>query len=70
MKRLVIVLLGLYSCGPVPESKATMSAPDGIIPFDNAVHFKYNQYIKFVEGFGQYKISGVVHDPDCKYCKR
>lgn len=42
MKRLVIVLLGLmllYSCGPVPESKATMSAPDGIIPFDNAVHF-------------------------------
>lgn len=37
MKRLVIVLLGLtllYSCGPVPESKATMSAPDGIIPFD------------------------------------
>lgn len=41
MKRLVIVLLGLmllYSCGPVPESKATMSAPDGIIPFDNAVH--------------------------------
>lgn len=63
MKRLVIVLLGLYSCGP--ESKATMSAPDGIIP---AVHFKYknHQYIKFVEGFGQYKISGVVHDPDCK----
>ena len=54
MKRLVIVLLGLmllYSCGPVPESKATMSAPDGIIPFDNAVHFKYknHQYIKFVE---------------------
>lgn len=49
-----------------------MSAPDGIIPFDNAVHFKYknHQYIKFVEGFGQYKISGVVHDPDCKYCKR
>lgn len=44
MKRLVIVLLGLmllYSCGPVPESKVTMSAPDGIIPFDNAVHFKY-----------------------------
>jgi hypothetical protein len=75
MKRLVIVLLGLtllYSCGPVPESKATMSAPDGIIPFDNAVHFKYknHQYIKFVEGSGQYKISGVVHDPDCKYCKR
>lgn len=73
MKRLVIVLLGLmllYSCGP--ESKATMSAPDEIIPFDNAVHFKYknHQYIKFVEGFGQYKISGVVHDPDCKYCKR
>lgn len=25
------------ACGPVPESKATMSAPDGIIPFDNAV---------------------------------
>lgn len=49
-----------------------MGAPDGIIPFDNAVHFKYknHQYIKFVEGFGQYKISGVVHDPDCKYCKR
>lgn len=49
-----------------------MSAPDGIIPFDNAVHFKYknHQYIKFVEGFGKYKISGVVHDPDCKYCKR
>lgn len=75
MKRLVIVLLGLmllYSCGPVPESKVTMSAPDGIIPFDNAVHFKYknHQYIKFVEGFRQYKISGVVHDPDCKYCKR
>lgn len=73
MKRLVIVLLGLmllYSCGP--ESKTTMSAPDGIIPFDNAVHFKYknHQYIKFVEGFGKYKISGVVHDPDCKYCKR
>lgn len=73
MKRLVIVLLGLmllYSCAPVPESKATMSASDGIIPFDNAVHFKYenHQYIKFVEG--QYKISGVVHDPDCKYCKR
>lgn len=47
-------------------------SPDGIIPFDNAVHFKYknHQYIKFVEGFGQYKISGVVHDPDCKYCKR
>lgn len=70
MKRLVIILLGLmllYSCGP--ESKAT---PDGIIPFDNAVHFKYknHQYIKFVEGFGQYKISGVVYDPDCKYCKR
>lgn len=75
MKRLVIVLLGLmllYSCGPVPESKATMSAPDGIIPFGNVVHFRYknHQYIKFVEGFGQYKISGVVHDPDCKYCKR
>lgn len=72
MKRLIIVLLGLYSCGPVPESKTTMRAPDGIIPFDNAVHFKYknHQYIKFVEGFGQYKISGVVHDPDCKYCKR
>lgn len=75
MKRLVIVLLGLmllYSCSPVPESKTTMSAPDGIIPFDNAVHFKYknHQYIKFVEGFRQYKISGVVHDPDCKYCKR
>lgn len=46
MKRLVIVLLGLmllYSCGPVPESKVTMSAPDGIIPFDNAVHFKYKK---------------------------
>ena len=69
MKRLVIVLLGLmllYSCGPVPESKATMSAPDGIIPFDAAVHFKYknHQYIKFTEG--NYK----VVDPDCKYCKR
>lgn len=52
-------LMLLYSCGPVPESKATMSAPDGTIPFDNAVHFKYknHQYIKFVEGFGQYKIS-------------
>lgn len=75
MKRLVIVLLGLtllYSCGPVPESKATMSAPDGIIPFASAVHFKYknHQYIKFVERSGQYKISRVVHDPDCKYCKR
>ena len=48
------------------------STPDGIIPFDNATHFKYknHQYIKFVEGSGQYKISGVVHDPDCKYCKR
>ena len=70
MKRLVIVLLGLYSCGP--ESKVTMSAPDGIIPFDNAVHFKYknHQYIKFTEGYERSRTSGVVHDPDCKYCKR
>lgn len=75
MKRLVIVLSGLMllcSCGPTYESKAMRSVPDGIIPFDGATHFKYknHQYIKFVEGFGQYKISGVVHDPDCKYCKR
>lgn len=75
MKRLVIVLLGLTllcSCGPTPESRAAISAPDGILPFDNAVHFKYknHQYIKFVEGSAQYRTSGVVHDPDCKYCKR
>ena len=37
-----------------------------------AVHFKYknHQYIKFTEGNGNYKAVGVVHDPDCKYCKR
>ena len=26
--------------------------------------------IKFTEGNGNYKVVGVVHDPDCKYCKR
>lgn len=58
MKKFLVIMLAML----------WMSAPDGIIPFDNAVHFKYknHQYIKFVEGFGQYKISGVVHDPDCK----
>lgn len=66
MKRLVIVLLGLWSSTRVKNDYERSRRE-----FDNAVHFKYknHQYIKFVEGFGQYKISGVVHDPDCKYCK-
>lgn len=72
MKKLTIISLGLillFSC-PTSELEATRNTRDGIIPFDAAVHFKYknHQYIKFTEG--NYKVVGVVHDPDCKYCKR
>lgn len=71
---ITIMMLGLLcSCGsPTNELDAGRNIPDGIIPFDEAVHFKYkgHQYIKFTGGYGQYKICGVVHDPDCKYCKR
>lgn len=66
-------LILLSSCvGLNSELKATRNTKDGIIPFDAAVHFKYknHQYIKFTEGSGKYKVVGVVHDPDCKYCKR
>lgn len=76
MKKLTIISLGLvllFSCsGPTSELEATRNTRDGIIPFDAAVHFKYknHQYIKFTEGNGQYQVVGVVHDPDCKYCKR
>lgn len=69
MKELTIISLGLlFSCSG-PTSRNTR---DGIIPFDAAVYFKYknHQYIKFTEGFGNYQAVGVVHDPDCKYCKR
>ncbi len=74
MKKLTIISLGLillFSClGPTSELEATRNTRDGIIPFDAAVHFKYknHQYIKFTEG--NCKVVGVVHDPDCKYCKR
>ena len=68
MKKLTIISLGLillFSCsGPTSELEATRNTRDGIIPFDAAVHFKYT------EGNGNYKVVGVVHDPDCKYCKR
>lgn len=68
MKKLAIISLGLlFSCspGPTSELEATRNTRDGLIPFDAAVHFKYknHQYIKFTE-------VGVVHDPDCKHCKR
>lgn len=71
---IIIMLLGLLcSCkGPTGEQSAMRNIQDGFIPFDDAMHFKYknHQYIKFTDGFGQYEICGVVHDPDCKYCKR
>lgn len=76
MKKLTIISLGfvlLFSCsGSTSELEATRNTRDGIIPFGAAVHFKYknHQYIKFTEGNGNYKAVGVVHDPDCKYCKR
>lgn len=70
---IIIMLLGLLcSCGPTSEQSAMRNIQDGFIPFDDAMHFKYknHQYIKFTEGSGQSEICGVVHDPDCKYCKR
>lgn len=69
MKKLTIISLGLILLS-TSELEATRNTRDGIIPFDAAVHFKYknHQYIKFTEG--NYKVVGVVHDPDCKYCKR
>lgn len=76
MKKLTIISLGLAllcSCSrPTLESEATKSVPDGIIPFDAAIHFRYKNhyYIKFTEGYERSRTSGVVHDPDCKYCKR
>ena len=72
----MIISLGLvllFSCaGPTSELEATRNTKDGIIPFDAAVHFKYknHQYIKFTEGDGYCKVVGVVHDPDCKYCRK
>lgn len=76
MKKLIIISLGLvllFSCaGPTSELEATRNTKDGIIPFNAAVHFKYknHQYIKFTEGDGHCKVVGVVHDPDCKYCRK
>ena len=75
MKKLTIISLGLAllcSCSrPTLESEATKSVPDGIIPFDAVIHFRYKNhyYIKF-KGYERSRTSGVVHDPDCKYCKR
>lgn len=76
MKKLIIISLGLallYGCSrPTLESEATKSVPDGIIPFDAVIHFRYKNhyYIKFTEGYERSRTSGVVHDPDCKYCKK
>lgn len=74
MKKLTIISLGLAllcSCSR-PTLEATKSVPDGIIPFDAVIHFQYKNhyYIKFTEGYERFRTSGVVHDPDCKYCKR
>lgn len=76
MKKLTIISLGLaLLCGcsrPTLEQEATKSISDGIVPFNAAIHFKYknHQYIKFTEGLGQSQAVGVVHDPDCKYCRK
>lgn len=73
MKKLVIISLGLlFSCsGPTSELEATRNTKDGLIPFNTATHFNYknHQYIKFTEGIDRSRVAGVVHDPDCKYCK-
>lgn len=73
MKKLVIISLGLlFSCsGPTSELEATRNTKDGLIPFSTATHFNYknHQYIKFTEGIDRSRVEGVVHDPDCKYCK-
>lgn len=40
---------------------------DGKTPFMSITHFEYesHEYINFRGGYN----SGVVHNPDCKYCK-
>lgn len=44
----------------------------GEIPFNNVIHFEYqnHEYIKFYYNYYNVSHSSVVHNPDCKYCKK
>lgn len=66
---LIILLSSCYK--PVKEEEATRTVSEGVIPFNEAIHFEYknHEYIKFYESLGNLTNSGVVHNPDCKYCK-
>lgn len=73
MKKLLFLLLVILSSCDRPVSKATSrSLEKEFVPFRDVVHFEYrnHQYIKFDECSGSCNIGGVVHDPDCKYCKQ
>lgn len=65
MKKILFLfsVLLICSCAAKSDGSDTRYTKDGVIPFGHVVVFKYkgHSYINF----GQ---SGVVHDPDCKYC--
>ena len=65
MKKILFLLsiVLLSACSARSDGSDTEQVKEGITPFDHIRTFKYKEhsYIKFGR-------TGVVHDPDCKYC--
>lgn len=65
MKKILflISMVLLYACNAKSDGSDTEQVKEGSTPFDHIRTFKYKEhsYIKFGS-------TGVVHDPDCKYC--
>ena len=67
---LLIMLFVLSSC--VYQEEAVISNSGERIPFTGVTHFTYegHEYIKFEEANGNATFGGVVHNPNCKYCRK
>lgn len=69
MRKIFLLLIITLLCGCERSIEITQ---DNKIPFRYIIHFEYkgHQYIEFRSSKASTSASGVVHDPDCKYCNK
>lgn len=68
---ILTIVLATTLCSCYKQVEVENSSIIGEIAITHVVHFEYknHEYIRFINRNTPY-ISGYVHDPDCKYCKK
>ena len=72
----IITILLLCSCQNTSRSTEIKTVDDSILdnsdfnnPKVNEFIYKNHEYVKFRWGTGHQTNTGVIHNPDCKFCK-